>query len=530
MTDSPDRDSAQDAPFLLVRQGSGGMVTRGTPLWASHGGRRGRAATLWAEWAWRDGKLSARVDPYGFFSLFCYEKDGVVALSPSLLKLVAEGCDASPDRRALAVFHRMGIFVGDDTPLAHVRVLPPGGELHWNGTGPVRVTGGARIPQERQISREAAVEGMIGHFRAAVSRALDDCPGPFFVPLSGGRDSRHILLEVLHQGRRPEACVTFHHNGRVLNREAMAARAMCTRLGVAHDILGHARPRLADALRALVMTGLCADEHAQMMPLNDYFLDRAGASFDGIAGDILTNPDESADAYMALARRGDYRAIAEDMMAGHGRVVSRPGRGQGAGPIYSPGMDEAARDHVAAAIARYDAAPDPYQMFWTFHRTRREINFVPQAILGSAERVYCPYLDPEVVAFCLSLPYSVTRDRQLHNDAIARAYPGVADIPYQEGWPEPPVQRAPLTARLRALGDLLRIVGALCPSGGRARTVARFVTPPDRLTRHHGDIYALHALCLQGLDAGRARRLLGLAAELTARRPARLIRDHFSGA
>lgn len=517
----------EDPPFLILRRDGERVVVRGTESWAS--GRHGKAATVRAEWGWADGRLTARVDRYGFYTLFWYEKDGVVAVSPSLVKLVAEGCDATQDARALAVFHRIGIFVNDDTPLKHVKTLPPGGVLTWDGTSAVRVESGATVPGTQEISREGAVEGMITHFRSAVARALEEHPGPFHVPLSGGRDSRHILLEVLHQGRRPEACVTFHHNGADPNREAMAARALCERLGVTHEMLGFGRPRLADTLRALVMTSLCADEHAQMMPLNDYFLDRDAVSFDGIAGDILTNPDDSADWFMGLSRKGDWKGIAQGMIDGHGRVVSQSHWGKGAGPIYSPGMDEEVRDYVAPAIAQYADAPDPYQMFWMFHRTRREINFVPQAILGSARHVFCPYLDPEFVEFCISLPYSVTKDQQLHNDAIARAYPEVADIPYQEGFPEPRVRRNSKLRKLGGVRDAAQIVAAL---GGESRVQAflGFVRFPDKLTRHHGDIYALHALSLDGLDAAKARRLLELAARLRARRPGRLISDRYEGA
>ena len=524
MTATPDTDP----PFFLAERQGGHVVTRGVPCWSSDPARP-EAATLWGDWAWQDGVLTARVDRYGFYSLFVYEKDGVIAVSPSLLGLVAEGCDATQDALALATLHRLGFLVGDDTPLRYVRVLPPGGVLRWDGTGPAQVTGGARVLPAQQISRDSAVEGMITHFRNAVGRALAACDGAFCLPLSGGRDSRHILLEVLHQGQAPQACVTFHHNGSALNREAQAARALTERLGVAHDILGHSRPRLADTARALIMTGLCADEHAQMMPLHDYFQTRDAVSFDGIAGDILTNPDDDAERFMAMSQVGDYDRIAREMFKGHGGVISRPDWPGGAGAVYSPGMDDAVADHVARQIAQYADAPDPYQMFWMFHRTRREINFVPQAILGSVRRVFTPYLDAEFADFCLSLPYAVTRDQQLHNDAIARAYPKVADIPYQEGFPEPPMQGGGMAGKLRGLRDVGRILGALRPQQP-LRAARGFVTTRPQLTRTHGGIYALHAMCMDGLDAAKARALMDLGAKLKAQRPTEPVSDRFPAA
>jgi hypothetical protein len=45
--------------------------------------------------------------------------------------------------------------------------------------------------------------------------------------------------------------------------------------------------------------------------------------------------------------------------------------------------------------------------------------------------VETPYLDEGVYALLSGLPASLLIDRRLHTDAIARAYPGVADIPYE---------------------------------------------------------------------------------------------------
>jgi hypothetical protein len=462
-----------------------------------------------ASWSWDGETLTAEVDPLGYFSLF-YFADGVSAgVSPSLLQLIAAGADTTLDHRALAVFFRLGLFVNEDTPFARIRVLPPGGRLTWR-RGRVEVTGGAPVPEERSIGRAEAVDGLIELTRRSMRRVLASWPGDFLLPLSGGRDSRHILLEMHHLGRLPRACLTFHHNGAWLDAEAQAARAICARIGAEHVVLDRPRSRPWDALRTLVLTSFCADEHMQMMPLHDYFAGRPGAALDGIAGDILTNPDDWAEEFMGLARRGDFPGIARRMMEGHARVISRPDWSGGAGAIYSPGRDEEAVEYVGATIAKFAAAPDPYQAFWFWNRTRREIGFVPTAVFASAEAVFCPYLDPEFVSFCLSLPYAVTRDQQLHNEAMARAYPGCRDVPFQEGFVSPPARPRPFM-RARNAVDGVRALLAAEPDR-QARALAELVRRPCDLHRAPGELYRLYAACLESIDAAKAKRLLALAA------------------
>lgn len=518
----PDTTPDGALPFIHVRMQGNAPVMRGQAQWASAPDLGQRVGRLEGCWHWDGTRLVADVDRFGFFSLFVYSHDGELAVSPWLLELVAQGADTTPDARALAVFHRIGIFINDDTPLKHIRTLPPGGRLVWQD-GRVSITGGAEVPRAQDITRDGAVTGMTELFRQAMQRILSVWDGPLTLPLSGGRDSRHILLEMRHQGRAPRACITFHHNGAVMNAGALAARAVATRAGVHHDVLGHARPRLADALRSTVMTSLCADEHAQMMPLHDYLLDHPGAAFDGIAGDILTNPDNDADRFHDLATRGDYVAIARGLVEGHSRVISQASWGKGAGPLYSPGHDDEVLDYVGRAVAQYADAPDPYQIFWMYHRTRREISFVPQAILSPAQTVFCPYLDEDFARFCMSLPYSVTKDQQLHNDCIARAYPDYADIPFAEGFTVQRVKHGSLGHKLRSVADVMRITAALGPDARAHRRV--FLSGPAQLRHSPDTAYRLHALCLQGLDAARARQLLNLAADLQAARPKHLISD-----
>jgi len=470
-----------------------------------------RPRGVWGEWDWDGQTLTAGVDPLGYFSLYIYEKEGQFGVSPSILQLLAHGADATVDPVAMAVFHRVGFFVGNDTPFKHIKVLQPGGRVVWRD-GTARYSGGEPCPVEQTLTRDQAVEAFIELPRAAIRTFLAAWDGPIAMPLSGGRDSRHVLLELAHQGRKPDTCLTFHHGGKALNNEVQAARAVAGRVGVRHALLGHPRKRLRDSVRGLLMTQLCGDEHAQMMPMHDYLAGSPAAAIDGIGGDILTNPDDWAAEFMACAQRGDYEAIARGMIQGHGNVISRTGHVGGAGAVFSPDLEDAAIARIAEEVRVYENAPDPYQAFWFYHRTRREISFTSTGVMGGAAMVFCPYLDPDFVTLGLSLPWSVTKDQMLHDDAIFRAFPDYADIPFAAGFASQPLSRW-RASRVTNMLDTLKVSAIAGREGALNGMAAALKKTP--LKRGPSDILRLHQEYVTSMTPSEAKRLQSLGTRLS---------------
>jgi hypothetical protein len=197
--------------------------------------------------------------------------------------------------------------------------------------------------------------------------------------------------------------------------------------------------------------------------------------------------------------------------------------------VHSPDLEEAAIDRIAGAIRRFEAAPDPYQAFWFWNRTRREINFVSTGILGEAAMVACPYLDPDFVRLGLSLPWSVTCDQKLHDDAIAQAFPDCADIPYAEGFRSMPMPRL-RRSRLQTELDGLRIAAMVRP-GLAAVDAMRMALTKGPLQRRSADIYRLHRDFVERIDAREARRLIALRDRLdrAAAKGTGVVSDVFPG-
>jgi asparagine synthetase B (glutamine-hydrolysing) len=71
---------------------------------------------------WR--RLTVQRDRFGVQPLFWNATPTSVRISPSIDALLAAGAPAELDDAAMAVFLRIGFFVGDDTPFAAIRALP----------------------------------------------------------------------------------------------------------------------------------------------------------------------------------------------------------------------------------------------------------------------------------------------------------------------------------------------------------------------------------------------------------------------
>ena len=396
---------------------------------------------VFAAWRWDGSGLVVENDRYGLQPLFYFRtEDGGLCLSPSIRTLLRLGAPRRLDDDGLAVFLRTGYFVGDDTPFAAIRAVPPGASLeavHPAGTGgSLRWRTSRAVVRPQPIPRAAAVEGYIELFRRSISRRCPQQAG-VVVPLSGGRDSRHILLELVEQGARPR-CLTVRHYPPRPNDDARIAAALTARLGLDHAVLDVPSQRLAAERRKNELTHFCSDEHVQFLPLADRLNGRAEAAFDGIGGDVLSQSAYLRQDSLVLFDTGAWRALANVVLdaAGNDRMEDalRLVLTRGAAARFTR---ERALARVAEELERHAGAANPVGSFYFWNRTRREIALAPYALLGGVPAVYSPFLDHDLFDFLASLPAPVLLDRRLHTEVIERAYPALADIPFEDRTSQP---------------------------------------------------------------------------------------------
>ena len=162
---------------------------------------------MFARWAWDGERLIAANDRFGVQPLYYASEAGTLRISPSVGALLRSGASPALDDAALAVFVRIGFFVGEDTPFRAIRALPPGACAEWRA-GRFEVRSDRAHPAPSTLGRDEAIDAFAQLFTRAVERRLQASASPIAVPLSGGHDSRHIVLALHALGRPPDRCVT----------------------------------------------------------------------------------------------------------------------------------------------------------------------------------------------------------------------------------------------------------------------------------------------------------------------------------
>jgi hypothetical protein len=383
---------------------------------------------VWLEWQWKENRFELRNDRYGIYPAFFYETKDGFGVSTNIVDLLQNGAPLELDDAAIAVFLRLGYFIGDDTPFKAIRAVPPGSALAWDEDGfHLHSDDIRRHCKTRPLSSEAAIREYGELFQWSTARFVSDKADKVALPLSGGRDSRHILFALKRSNRMPDCCVTVQHVAGRPDEDQIVAAEVARYLESRHVILEQSQALLDAELEKNELTSFCADEHAWMLPLRRYLQHQDfSVVFDGIGGDILSAGLYLNEKRLDLYEAGNLRGLAENILPyeGYLPIMLTP-------TAYRKWNREAAINHLMIELQKYSGSANPVGQFYFWNRTRREIALNPWAILTDPCHVFAPYLCEEVYDFLAALPASNFLDHTFHSETIRRFYPEYAHLPFQ---------------------------------------------------------------------------------------------------
>ena len=441
-----------DHPYFLVRKRGERIETRGQPT-AEFGHQipsttHAVADGVFAHWHWDGTRLVVNNDRYGFYPLFWFSHPGGgVCISSSLDTLLEHGAPTELDIEALAVFFSLGNFVGDDTPFSAIKTVPPNAVFEWEN-GKLECRGRyPHTPNATSISRDEAIDRYIDLFAKAMAKRAP-ASDAFAVPISGGRDSRHILLELHRTGFEPKACVSALDNPPDPNEDPRVAAALCRELQFEHVIVDQQLSVFLAEVRKNPRTHFCTAAHGWYLALADSLNGRFECVYDGIAGDVLSQSKFLSPHLDTTFRSQDVNAICDALLSRH--TAGNSGiRRLLKGDLKAAMESGAATKRLALELEKHLDAPNPVASFIFWNRTRRAIALAPYSLLADIPRVYAPFLDHDLFDFLTTLSSSMLLDHTFHDDTIARAYPKFANFPYVDK-AKPPVDDTKERARFLA--------------------------------------------------------------------------------
>jgi len=427
--------SSLERPFFSATITSGGVVTEG-PHHCLLGHRLDNATKgckdgLFAEWRWDGAELRVCNDRHGIYPLFYSSQGNEIRVSPSIHHVLGGNTSRELNFAGLSVFLRLGFFIGEDTPFEHVHALPPNATLSWRDGQITLQSGGmdTRTDRYRVKTFDEAVDQYAHLFGQAISRRAPT-DNQFTVPISGGRDSRHILFELLRQGHKPGMTLTVEARPPSANEDIRIARLMAKKFDLAHSEIGMPTSYFQANLKDIELTNFCGSGHTWLLPVSAWLKGRTDTLYDGLAGSVLSGGFQVSEKKLSLFRDGKLLELAKVLLRERGTegFIDNSLRGDFKNKL----PEDLAIERLASELAKHADADHPLASYIFWNRTRRGISLIPMSILSHIQNVYCPYLDHDVFDFLMNLDPGYSLNNALHDETIRRNYPEHTDIPFED--------------------------------------------------------------------------------------------------
>jgi hypothetical protein len=381
---------------------------------------------VYSSWNWNGITLEIKNCRFGFYPLFYLCRPGEFFISSSLPELLRRVGPQDFDDDAIAVFLRVGFLLGDDTPFRDIKVVPPASDWQWTNGGLIRSQRTHIAGSGCASSRDSRLDDYISLFQQAMKRR--PAVGNVVLPLSGGRDSRHILFELVQSGAAAGVasmqCVSSEAKSTL--EDVRVAQCLSHALGMPHRVIPHGKRFVPTALRKNLVTSFCSDEHTWAMPMCDSVNQAQVTLYDGLGGGMLSGGAFSSAERLKALRAGRAEEFVADLFWTSETELQlwlRP-------EALVRFSRERAVARATAAVSPHCDQPNPIASFLLQNRTRREIATYCCCMFRPDSSVYLPYFDHSLFDYLSSIPGEDLNDKTFHTDAISKAYPQWAQFPY----------------------------------------------------------------------------------------------------
>jgi len=430
-------------------------------------------------WSANQQEVIIESDPLGLLPYFIYHHKNLTIVSNNLLEMLHLcSSNVSVDWTAMAIFIRLGHHIGDDTLFGEIKRLPQNSLVTITPNG-LSITPKPSVPfTGTSIKLSDAVEGYVEIFDKIITDAVQSRDFELIQPLSGGRDSRHILAALLKAGHPPNLCITQALPAPQRNDDVTISESICRNLNLRHVVC----PPVTNHYKAETYKNSRISYesmyHAWFCPIS-VFLETLPTSviLDGLGGDVLSESKTIKPEYYHLIQNEPVEVLANKILGDDTFLKTQINK-----TFARMLAREPATQRLSDELRKHLGEPNPLVSFFLNNRTRRSIAPSCWGLFGRRHHVVVPYLARPLRSFLMSLPHDYHRQGNLHTLAIHHGYPELQHYEYAGTGPLQPIT---LPSHLRNIRSSARFnwnkvqTGMNSPGLTLARMLRNCLSPLD---------------------------------------------------
>ncbi len=384
----------------------------------------------WSYWKWDSRKFEAKTSAGSHPPLYYTSTKSKIVFATSAQQVAKINKNLQVDPLGATQVLLFGHCLGEQTSYKNVRVLPPGANFSWQaGKSSLKIN-------ERQITQsdysyKGAINTFLTLFDKSVMRRIPF--GKFAMGLSGGRDSRHILLTLLKNGFKPEKVFSAHHYLNFSGNEIDIAKKLSNHFNVPIDITAPQSCRISAEIEKNKLLDYQTLSHSWGINTANK-LSTYTSTYDGLNAGVLFGRSGLISQLNKVfpINRPKVHDIEKHVLQQCENIE------QTLQTILNPEVFNlfdfsAAKQSFIFELKKFENYPNIAQAFLYFNHTIRDTSLFSYQLNQSSE-VLCPFDDIDLVDFALSLPWFISRQEKFQNDALAIAFPELNNIGFTENY------------------------------------------------------------------------------------------------
>jgi asparagine synthase (glutamine-hydrolysing) len=391
-----------------------------------------------AVWDERAENLHLVTDRFGMRPLYYHAESGAIMFSSTARSLVlADAVSSAPDQECISEYLLLGLPLGTGTFFKDLQLVPPGSVLTLALNMGIKNRRYWQMRFDGSVAVRYSVDDAAALLESSLREVITESAAPddvLDVPLSGGLDSRTLVVAAREAGRSVRTYTIGGEGSADLRIGPQVARAMCI-----PNICWQVRP----------------EDFLEWIEEAVYLTDGMGNPFTSAILFLARHLPDDARIVLEGANTFDnyYRFL--DTMMPTCFSGARDPRNALQRVFEGPLVDEAGRMSTSLLSSEYQA----YALQCTRSATAKVCDDIPSYLLhdplnmldylehhirlrrfvscGSMlVRAYCevrhPFLDPRVVDTILSIaPLLKSKEKRLHGSLIRQVLPEIASIAYE---------------------------------------------------------------------------------------------------